>query len=162
MLSPTSGARWGFPSSPALLFLHATACGLRRTFTPSPIRVLSCCLRCALKPSASATSLSRSCTSTSGRASPLRPTGCSVYASPVLFAALKRLRLRRKTRYGWVASPFPTGTFTPLEAPSLSRRDNEKANRHGRLYLPRPVKRMLGRMSARPASNHFIQAAMSN
>ena len=52
---PTSGARRGFPSSPALLFLHATACGLRRTLIPSPIRVLLCCLRCTLKPSASAT-----------------------------------------------------------------------------------------------------------
>jgi hypothetical protein len=82
-----------------------------------------------LKPSPSATSLSRSCTSTSGCASPLRPTGCSVYASPVLFAAFRRLRHRRKTRYGWVASPYPTGTFTPQEAPSLSRRDNEQAKR---------------------------------
>ena len=35
---PMSGARWGFPSSPMLLFLYATACGLRRTFTPSPNR----------------------------------------------------------------------------------------------------------------------------
>jgi hypothetical protein len=35
---PMSGARWGFPSSPVLLFLYATACGLRRTFTPSPNR----------------------------------------------------------------------------------------------------------------------------
>ena len=49
------------------------------------------------------------------------PTGCSVYASPVLFA-LPRLRPRRKTRYGWVASLYPTGTLT-LPA-SLSRRDN--------------------------------------
>jgi len=28
--------------------------------------------------------------------------------------------------YGWVAGPYPTGTFTPQEAPSLSRRDNDK------------------------------------
>ena len=70
---------------------------------------------------------SRSCTSTSGRASPLRPTGFSVYASPVLFTAFRRLRHGRKTRYGWVASPYPTGTFTPQEAPSLSRRDNVQA-----------------------------------
>jgi hypothetical protein len=67
---------------------------------------------------------SRSCTSTSGCASPLRPTGCSVYASPGLFLAFQRLRHRRKTRYGWVANPYPTGTSTPQEAPSLSRRDN--------------------------------------
>ena len=71
----------------------------------------------------------RSCTSTSGCASPLRPTGCSVYASPVLFTAFQRLRHRRKTRYGWVASPYPTGTSTPQEAPSLSRRDNDQAHR---------------------------------
>jgi hypothetical protein len=92
-----------------------------------------------LKPSASATSLSRSCTSTSGCASPLRPTGCSVYASPVLFTAFQRLRHRRKTRYGWVASPYPTGTSTPQEAPSLSRRDNVDAHRlPGRRLRPSP------------------------
>ena len=124
---PTSGVPWGFPSSLTLLFLHATACGLRRTSTSSPLRRLLYCLRCTLKPSASATNLSRSCTSTSGRASPLRPTGFSVYASPVLFAAFRRLRHGRKTRYGWVASPYPTGTRTPQEAPSLSRRDNGQA-----------------------------------
>jgi hypothetical protein len=104
-----------------------TCHGLR---TPADLRhpchsgYLSCCLRCTLKPSASATNSSRSCTSTSGRASPLRPTGFSVYASPVLFTAFQRLRHGRKTRYGWVASPYPTGTFTPQETPSLSRRDN--------------------------------------
>ena len=122
---PTSGVPWGFPSSLSLLFLHATACGLRRTFIPSPFRYFLCCLRCTLKLSASATNLSRSCTSTSGRASPLRPTGFSVYASPVLFTALQRLRHGRKTRYGWVASPYPTGTFTPQDTPSFSRRENE-------------------------------------
>jgi len=52
---PTSGVPWGFPSSLSLLFLHATACGLRRTSTSSPCRRLLCCLRCTLKPSASAT-----------------------------------------------------------------------------------------------------------
>jgi hypothetical protein len=53
---------------------------------------------------------------------PLRPTGYSVYASPILFAVSPRLRHGRKTRYGWVASPYPTGTFTLLETPSLSWR----------------------------------------
>ncbi len=128
---PTSGAPWGFPSSLTLLFLHATACGLRRTSTSSPFRRLLCCLRCTLKPSASATNLSRSCTSTSGRASPLRPTGFSVYASPVLFAAFRRLRHGRKTRYGWVAGPYPTGTLTLQETPSLSRRDNASSSAAG-------------------------------
>jgi hypothetical protein len=63
---PPPRSRWGLPSSSAYLFRHAAACGLRRTFTSSPTRMLSCSLRCALKPSASATSLFRSCTSTSG------------------------------------------------------------------------------------------------
>src|SRR5438876_1697332 len=35
-----------------------------------------------------------------------------------------RLRHGRKTRYGWVATPYPTGTFTLQETPSLSWRDN--------------------------------------
>jgi hypothetical protein len=48
-----------------------------------------------------------------GARSPLRPTGCSVYASPISCSpSTSRLRNGRKTRYGWVASPYPTGTFT--------------------------------------------------
>ena len=62
-----------------------------------------------------------------GARSPLRPTGCSVYASPILFpVSTSRLRHGRKTRYGWVASPYPTGTFTLQETPSLSWRDNAR------------------------------------
>jgi hypothetical protein len=53
---PTAGAHWGLPSSLTLPFRHATACELRRIFTPSPLWVLSCGLRCPLKPSASAPS----------------------------------------------------------------------------------------------------------
>src|SRR3989454_4424021 len=41
----------------------------------------------ALKPSASATSLFEAVPALQGARSPLRPTGCSVYASPILFAA---------------------------------------------------------------------------
>src|SRR5215472_18449174 len=48
--------------------------------------------------------------------STLRPS-CSSCVPP-------RLRHGRKTRYGWVASPYPTGTFTLPETPSLSWRDN--------------------------------------
>ena len=53
-----------------------------------------------------------------GGASPLWPRECSVYASRLLFACTAGhtpqipLRQPRKTRYGWVASPCPTGTFT--------------------------------------------------
>jgi len=42
---------------------------------------------------------------------------------------LLQLRHGCKTRYGWVASPFPTGTFTPLDTPSFARRDNAKLSR---------------------------------
>jgi hypothetical protein len=38
---------------------------------------------------------------------------------------LPRLRHRRNTRYGWVASPYPTGTLTLLDTPSFSWRDND-------------------------------------
>src|SRR6266536_2711342 len=38
-----------------------------------------------------------------------------------------RLRHGRKTRYGWVASPYPTGSFTLQETPSFSWRDNTAA-----------------------------------
>ena len=88
-----------------------------------------------------------------GCASPLRPTGYSVYASPTLFAAFRRLRHGRNTRYGWVASPYPTGTFTPQETLSLSQRDNARAKGRGRTKLgetgqsvtPRPLERRVGR-----------------
>jgi hypothetical protein len=59
-----------------------------------------------------------------GARSPLRPPGYSVDASPILFTVSPRLRHGRKTRYGWVATPYPTGTFTLQEMPSFSWRDN--------------------------------------
>ena len=54
---------------------------------PSPRRVLLCCLRCALKPSASGTDLVEAVPALQGARSPLRPTGFSVYAYlTILFA----------------------------------------------------------------------------
>ncbi|MFB1486657.1 MULTISPECIES: hypothetical protein [unclassified Thiocapsa] len=41
---------------------------------------------------------------------------------PVSCSRLAPLRNRTNTRYGWVASPFPTGTFTRQETPSFARR----------------------------------------
>jgi len=38
--------------------------------------------------------------------------------------AIHNLRTARKTRYGWLAKPFPTGTFTLLDAPSFACRTN--------------------------------------
>jgi hypothetical protein len=52
--------------------------------------------------------------------STLRPS-CSPWYPP-------RLRHGRKTRYGWVASPYPTGTFTLQDTPSFSWRDNAKTH----------------------------------
>src|SRR5262245_21264673 len=88
--------------------------------------MLLCCLRCALKPSASATSaFSKLCQHFRVRGHPcglqdalstLRPS-CS---------PLSRLRHGRKTRYGWVANPYPTRTFTLQETPSLSWRENAR------------------------------------
>ena len=71
-----SRSPWGLPSSYAYLFLHATACGLRRTSSSKPLRMILYCLRRTLTPSASATSSSRSCTSTSGCA--VTPTACRI------------------------------------------------------------------------------------
>ena len=121
---PTSGAHQGFPSSPALLFLHATACGLRRTFLPSPIRVLLCCLRCTLKPSASTTTHFEAVPALQGAR---HPYGLQDALSTLRLSCspLPRLRHRRKTRYGWVASPYPTGTRTPQDTPSFAWHNNE-------------------------------------
>ena len=37
----------------------------------------------------------------------------------MLFCTYVPLRSGRKTRYGWLARPYPAGTFTPQEAPSF-------------------------------------------
>ena len=62
----------------------------------------------------------RSCTSTSGCA--VTPTAyrirCRRFAHLVR-RDTSRLRHGRKTRYGWVARPYPTGTFTLQETPSF-------------------------------------------
>jgi len=82
----------------------------------------------ALKPSASAIAMSKLYQHFRVRGHPyglqdtlstLRPS-CSSCVRP-------RLRLGRKTRYGWVASPSPTRTFTLQETPSLSWHDNAGA-----------------------------------
>ena len=77
--------------------------------------------------SASATSLSRSCTSTSGNA--ISPYGLQNALCTLALHCCSRLtplRSRTNTRYGRVANPYPTGTFTPQETPSFARRDNVK------------------------------------
>src|SRR6266702_1048203 len=63
--------------------------------------------------------------------STLRPS-CSPGSRP-------RLRHGRKTRYGWVASPSPTGTFTLQETPSLSWRDNATLQARLKAGAQRPL-----------------------
>jgi len=79
----------------------------------------------AFKPSASAIAISKRYQHFRVRGHPcglqdalstLRPS-CSPRVPP-------RHRHGRKTRYGWVARPYPTRTFTLQETPSLSWRDN--------------------------------------
>ena len=84
LILPVLSPRWEPLGLPEFSGISLPTChGLR---TPADLRYprhfgyLSCCLRYALKPSASATNSSRSCTSTSGCASPLRPMGFSAYA----------------------------------------------------------------------------------
>src|SRR2546428_4038526 len=97
--------------------------------------------------------------------STLRPS-CSPQAS-------LRLRHGRKTRYGWVASPYPTGTFTLQETPSLSWRDNarpqarERARaKHERRLFPVACRPLLGVGSgtghrlAAPNVHHLFQTPM--
>ena len=77
-----------------------------------------------------------------GVRSPLRPTGFSVYASPVLFIPdHPELRHRRNTRYGWVVNPFPVGTYTRQDAPSFAWRANGSLTRGG--FFPSPLKQRL-------------------
>src|SRR5262249_12579620 len=84
--------------------------------------------------------------------STLRPS-CSPRVPP-------RLRHGRKTRYGWVARPYPTGTCTLQETPSFSWRENAghqareiAAARHERRLFPVACMPSLGQECgiARPA-----------
>jgi hypothetical protein len=44
------------------------------------------------------------------------------------------------TRYGWVVSPYPEGTFTPQETPSFAWRTNENVSRRaGSRLEPSPT-----------------------
>ena len=60
--------------------------------------------------------LFRSGTSTSGSAT--SPTACGIRTLPS-FTVRRLPRSASNTRYGWVASPYPTGTFTLQDTPSF-------------------------------------------
>jgi len=141
-----SGLRWAFPLTvllhlptwqeslglPKFFDVSLPAChGLR---TPADLPILANADRLvlpsgALKPSASAIAMSKLYQHFRGRDHPyglqdalstLRPS-CSPWAEP-------RLRHGRKTRYGWVANPYPTRTCTLQETPSFAWRDNAGAH----------------------------------
>ena len=131
-----TGNQKGLPGSLTHLFLHATALGLRRTFPSKPLRMVLCCLRHVLKPSTSAPVPYRSCTSTSGCTD--TPMACKIpcvrFTCLVRSFLLLKLRHRCNTRYGWVAGPYPAGTFTPQDEPDLSRRENTESNEAGKVF----------------------------
>ena len=111
----------------------------------------------ALKPSASAIAMSKLYQHFRVRGHPcglqdalstLRPS-CSPQAS-------LRLRHGRTTRFGWVATPYPTGTFTLQETPSLSWRDNARPQappmagaRYERTLFPVACKPLFGKALSR-------------
>ena len=86
--------------------------------------MLLCCLRRTLQPSATGTSSFRSDASTSGSA--VSPAACMILCVRFVWVVRRYVypSQSRNTRYGWVANPYPTGTFTLKDTPSLSRRGN--------------------------------------
>jgi hypothetical protein len=114
---------WGLPRSSTSLFLPATACGLRRTCPSWPCRMGACGLRECSHPRRPHQAFSKLYQHCRGRGSPCGLQDALSTLRPSC-APLSRLRHGRKTRYGWVANPYPTRTFTLQETPSFSWREN--------------------------------------
>ena len=114
----------GLPKFPEYLFLHAMACGLRRIYSSSPITDEIVLPSEPVTSSASATSLFRSCTSTSGSAD--SPTACKILC--LRFTCIVR-RILHDSATGArldterMANPSPAGTFTLQDTPSLAWRE---------------------------------------
>ena len=94
--------------------------------------MLLCCLRCTLKPSASAIVISKLYQHFRVRDHPYGLQDSLPTLNPsCLLQNIMHLRHGSKARYGWVANPyrkslltsFPTGTFTLQDTPSFPRRD---------------------------------------
>ena len=75
---------WGLPRSSTPLFLHATACGLRRTSPSSPCRRVRVAFG-SVQTLGIRNSLVEAVPALQGARSPLRPPGYAVDASPILF-----------------------------------------------------------------------------
>src|SRR4029079_12372866 len=69
---------------------------------------------------------------------PLRPTWFPVYASDLSFGSSTSTLLLRicNTRYGWLVRPYPAGTRTLQEAPSLSWRTRSSCSTERRSRPP--------------------------
>ena len=69
---------------------------------------------------------------------------------PSQIHSTRALRHRRNTRYGWVVSPYPTGTLTPQDTPSFAWRNNGQAHRRqwSIAELPSECSALLGVYSA--------------
>ena len=118
----TSRRRTGLPK-----FLYASLHACHGLTTPADLRILaiadaSVLPSGSLKPSASAIAISKLCQRLRERDLPcgLHDSLCTLH----LFCShqTSMLRHRRNTRYGWVANPYPTGTFTLQDAPSFAWR----------------------------------------
>ena len=114
----------GLPKFLMNLFLHATACGLRWFSISLAIAVDLVLPSDAVIPWATTTNpISELYQHFRRRGSPysLQDSLSTLHLDCSPHSA--RLRLRRKTRYGWMASPFPTGTFTLQDSPSFAWRE---------------------------------------
>ncbi|ABK98567.1 hypothetical protein Ppro_0938 [Pelobacter propionicus DSM 2379] len=129
----------GLPKFPEYLFLHAMACGLRRIYPSSPITDEIVLPSEPVKSSASATSLFRSCTSTSGSAD--SPTACKILC--LCFTCLVR-RILHDSATGArldterMANPSPTGTFTLQDTPDFAWRETAMSVTGAAVFPPRP------------------------
>jgi len=87
-----------------------------------------------LKLSASALAISKLYQHFRERAFPygLQDSLCTL--APYYCSQVTPRRFGTNTRYGRVASPYPTGTYTPQETPSFARRDNVKGQGGARLH----------------------------
>ena len=100
------------------------------------MRTLLCCLRCALKPSASGLRISKLYQLFRSRDGPygLQVSLCTL--TSYFCSSVTQLLNEINTRYGWLVKPYPTGTFTLQDTLSFAQRDNEAVDKH--YIAPRP------------------------
>jgi hypothetical protein len=72
-----------------------------------------------------------------GHPSDLQSSLCTLH---LIRSGLTLLLSKCNTRYGWLARPYPMGTFTPQETPSFAWRTNASAERRA---IARPLQRLV-------------------